>query len=57
MTILAAMAVAILLPWLFSKINYDPAIASGPFATVVRDILSLLIYFSIAQVMLNIFVM
>jgi magnesium transporter len=51
------MAVAILLPWLFSKINYDPAIASGPFATVVRDILSLLIYFSIAQVMLNIFVM
>ncbi len=54
-TVLAAMAVAIFLPWLFSKIKYDPAIASGPFATVIRDILSLLIYFSIAQAMLNIF--
>ena len=54
-TVLTAMAVAIFLPWLFSKIKYDPAIASGPFATVVRDILSLLIYFSIAQVILNIF--
>lgn len=56
MTILAAMVVAIFLPWLFSKIKYDPAIASGPFATVVRDILSLLVYFGIAQIMLNIFV-
>lgn len=54
-TVLTAMAVAIFLPWLFSKIKYDPAIASGPFATVIRDILSLLIYFSIAQVMLNLF--
>jgi len=54
-TILVAMTVAIFLPWLFSKIKYDPAIASGPFATVVRDILSLLIYFSIAQIMLNVF--
>jgi len=57
LTILAAMAVAIFLPWLFSKIEYDPAIASGPCATIIRDILSLLIYFSIAQVMLNIFVL
>ena len=55
LTILTAMAVAIFLPWLFFKFKYDPAIASGPFATVVRDILSLLIYFSLAQIMLNIF--
>lgn len=54
-TVLAAMAVAIFLPWLFSKTKHDPAIASGPFATVIRDILSLLIYFSIAQVMLDVF--
>ncbi len=53
-TVLAAMAVAIILPWLFSKIKYDPAIASGPLATVIRDILSLFIYFSIAQITLNI---
>ena len=55
MTVLTAMVVAIFLPWLFSKTKHDPAIASGPFATVIRDILSLLIYFSIAQIMLNIF--
>jgi len=52
-TIIAAMAVAIFLPWLFLKIKIDPAIASGPFATVIRDILSLVIYFAIASAMLG----
>jgi magnesium transporter len=54
-TVIASMAVAIFLPWFFEKSNYDPAIASGPFATVVRDIMSLLIYFGVAQIMLSIF--
>ena len=54
-TVLSATGVAIFLPWIFEKKNYDPAIASGPFATVIRDILSLLIYFSIAQFMINFF--
>ena len=48
LTIMMAMVVAIFLPWMLEKFKYDPAIASGPFATVVRDILSLLIYFSVA---------
>ncbi len=43
-TILASSATAIALPLLFNKINLDPAIASGPFATVIRDIMSILIY-------------
>ena len=51
--ILAAMLVAVLLPWLFGKLNVDPAIASGPFATIIRDILSLIIYFSIASAVLS----
>jgi len=55
-TVLASMAIAIFLPWFFSKIKYDPAIASGPFATVIRDILSLLIYFLIAQIFFKIFI-
>lgn len=46
---LVAAAVAIFLPWLFFRLNYDPAIASGPFATIIRDILSLLLYFTIAS--------
>ena len=51
-TIMAA-AIAMFLPWLFLKTNYDPAVASGPFATIIRDILSLLIYFTIAMVMIT----
>lgn len=54
-TVLTAMAIAIFLPWFFLKMKYDPAIASGPFATVIRDILSLLIYFGLAQIMLKLF--
>lgn len=48
LTILVAMTVAITLPWLLQKMKFDPAIASGPFATVVRDIASILIYFGTA---------
>lgn len=52
-TVIFAMCVGILLPWLFKRFNYDPAIASDPFATAIRDISTLLIYFAIAQFMLN----
>jgi len=48
LTIFVAMTVAILLPWVLQKLKFDPAIASGPFATVVRDIASILIYFGTA---------
>lgn len=50
-TILAAIVVAVCLPLILHRMRFDPAIASGPFATVVRDIMSLLIYFSIASFM------
>lgn len=49
MTVLVAMIVALGLPLALQKRNFDPAIASGPFATVLRDITNLLIYFSIAR--------
>jgi len=44
-TIVVSMIVAIGLPFILQKCKQDPAIASGPPATVSRDILSLLIYF------------
>jgi len=50
LTILVAMVVAIGLPWVLQRLNFDPAIASGPFATVLRDIASILIYFGTAIV-------
>jgi magnesium transporter len=41
---LAAMA----LPWLLDAVGLDPAFGSGPLATVIQDLLSILIYFFIA---------
>jgi magnesium transporter len=44
-----ATTIGLLLPWTFAKFGYDPALGSGPLATVVQDVLSLLIYFAIAS--------
>lgn len=48
-----AMLIAIFLPLLFYKINYDPAIASGPFAIAISDIVSILIYFVVSSLVLS----
>ena len=53
-TIFVSAGFGILLPWIFYKFKFDPAIASGPFSTVVRDILSVLIYFGVAFIALSI---
>jgi magnesium transporter len=37
----------LLLPWLLSRMGADPAFGSGPVATVIQDVLSLLVYFAI----------
>jgi magnesium transporter len=37
-----------MLPWLFARLGYDPALGSGPLATVIQDVLSILIYFLVA---------
>ena len=36
------------LPWLFQRLGKDPAFASGPLATVLQDLLSIVIYLAIA---------
>jgi len=53
LTILLSSVIAILLPLIFEKVKVDPAIGSGPIATVVRDILSILIYFTVASIFLG----
>lgn len=40
--------VAMALPWIFHRLGKDPAFGSGPLATVIQDLLSILIYFSVA---------
>ncbi|GIW86372.1 MAG: magnesium transporter [Isosphaeraceae bacterium] len=46
---LAAMA----LPWLLNVFGLDPAFGSGPLATVIQDLLSILIYFAIALALMH----
>jgi magnesium transporter len=43
-----AAVTAMLLPWLFDSLGLDPAFGAGPLATVIQDLLSILIYFAIA---------
>jgi magnesium transporter len=48
-----ATLVAMVLPWLLNRLGRDPAFGSGPLATVVQDLLSLLIYLWIASVVVT----
>lgn len=40
-----ATVVALALPWILNRLGHDPAFGSGPLATVVQDLLSIVIYF------------
>jgi magnesium transporter len=43
---IVASVLGMLLPWLLARLGADPAYGSGPMATILQDILSLLIYFT-----------
>jgi magnesium transporter len=43
-----ATVVAMALPWILDRFDMDPAFGSGPLATVIQDLLSIVIYFVIA---------
>jgi magnesium transporter len=44
-----AAALGLLLPWCIARSGRDPALGSGPLATVIQDILSLLVYFGVVR--------
>lgn len=44
-----AAALGLLLPWWIARVGRDPALGSGPIATVIQDILSLLVYFAVVR--------
>lgn len=48
-----SMAVAIILPWAFSKFRVDPAVVGGPLDTIISDILSITVYFTFANIILQ----
>ncbi|MGH8869837.1 MAG: magnesium transporter [Actinomycetes bacterium] len=41
-----ATLIAMALPWLIGRLGLDPAFGSGPLATVVQDLLSIIVYFA-----------
>jgi len=43
------------LPYIFRKIGVDPAISSGPLVTTTNDIISYMVYFSVALLLLRVF--
>jgi magnesium transporter len=45
----AATTIGFLFPWLFSRFGKDPAFGSGPIATIIQDVLSLVVYFAIVS--------
>lgn len=48
----AATSIGLFLPWLLSRAGLDPALGSGPVATIIQDVLSLLVYFSLVTLLL-----
>jgi magnesium transporter len=53
LSIIAAVSISTLLPLLFKKFKYDPAVATGPLATIISDITTLGIYFYIAILLID----
>ena len=47
-----ATLVAMALPYLLQRLGYDPAFGAGPLATVVQDLLSILIYLAAVRLIL-----
>jgi magnesium transporter len=45
--------IALSLPWFLNRLGIDPAIGSGPLATVIQDLLSVVIYLAIATAILK----
>lgn len=51
--VLAGAIVGALVPMIFQRLGLDPAVSSGPFLTMTMDAASLLLYFSIAILVLS----
>jgi magnesium transporter len=51
--VLVANLIGAILPFLLTKFNIDPAVASSPLITTIVDVSGLLIYFSIAAIVLQ----
>ena len=53
-TVFCAKVVGCLMPMISDKLGLDPAVVAGPFLTTIVDVLSLLIYFQFARLILRV---
>jgi len=53
LTVICAKVVGCTMPLLAKRIGFDPAVMASPFITTIVDVVSLLIYFAIAKVLLG----
>lgn len=53
-TVFFAKAVGCTLPMLAQKLGFDPAVMASPFITTIVDVIALLVYFSIAKLLLGV---
>ena len=51
-TILVAKVIGCTLPMVANRLGFDPAVMSSPFITTIVDALSLLVYFTLATMLL-----
>lgn len=52
LSIFTSIFTGLLIPYLFTKADFDPANASGPIATIIQDLVSVVVYFEIAHLLL-----
>jgi len=45
--------IGISLPFIFTRVGWDPAVASGPLITSIADVVGIILYFSIAFTLLG----
>jgi len=48
-----ASSIGFLLPWTLSRLGVDPAFGSGPVATIIQDVLTIVIYFTVMTWLLS----
>jgi len=50
--IMSSLFTGLIIPYIFRRSRIDPANVSGPIATIIQDLLSIVIYFLVAEAML-----
>ncbi len=50
---IVASVVGYVIPWVMNKLGFDPAAASDPLITTVKDVTALVIYFGLASVLMS----